>query len=100
MVGGRQILHGIMTIPAITSLQGSSADPSARSFVTSGCKPSISGVSLNNMIRIIATVAFILTVAPALADSAEAWETLRTGGHVALMRHADAPGGAGDPPGF
>ena len=29
-----------------------------------------------------------------------AWKALRAGRHVALMRHADAPGGVGDPPGF
>ena len=34
------------------------------------------------------------------AGEAEAWSALRAGGHVALMRHADAPGGFGDPPGF
>jgi phosphohistidine phosphatase SixA len=33
-------------------------------------------------------------------DAAEAWKALRAGGHVALMRHTDAPGGIGDPPGF
>jgi phosphohistidine phosphatase SixA len=33
-------------------------------------------------------------------DAADAWKALRSGGHVALMRHADAPGGFGDPPGF
>jgi phosphohistidine phosphatase SixA len=33
-------------------------------------------------------------------DAADAWNALRAGGHVALMRHADAPGGVGDPPGF
>ena len=33
-------------------------------------------------------------------EAASAWKALRAGGHVALMRHADAPGGAGDPPGF
>jgi hypothetical protein len=37
---------------------------------------------------------------PTLADEAAAWAALRHGGHVALMRHAEAPGGAGDPPGF
>jgi len=36
----------------------------------------------------------------ASADEAEAWTALRAGRHVALMRHTDAPGGAGDPPGF
>src|SRR2546421_9724813 len=33
-------------------------------------------------------------------DVADAWKALRAGGYVALMRHADAPGGVGDPPGF
>src|ERR1700709_143069 len=36
----------------------------------------------------------------AIADEAEAWNALRAGRHVALMRHTDAPGGAGDPAGF
>jgi phosphohistidine phosphatase SixA len=36
----------------------------------------------------------------ARADEAAAWSALRAGRHVALMRHADAPGGVGDPPGF
>lgn len=34
------------------------------------------------------------------ADEAAAWAALRAGRHVALMRHADAPGGTGDPAGF
>jgi phosphohistidine phosphatase SixA len=34
------------------------------------------------------------------AGEAEAWAALRAGRHVALIRHADAPGGFGDPPGF
>jgi phosphohistidine phosphatase SixA len=33
-------------------------------------------------------------------DSANAWKALQAGGHVALMRHTDAPGSVGDPPGF
>ncbi len=40
------------------------------------------------------------TFVTAIADDTMAWEALRRGGHVALMRHAEAPGGAGDPPGF
>jgi len=36
----------------------------------------------------------------ARADEAAAWAALRAGRHVALMRHADAPGGTGDPAGF
>jgi phosphohistidine phosphatase SixA len=36
----------------------------------------------------------------AVAGEAEVWAALRAGRHVALMRHADAPGGFGDPAGF
>ena len=42
-------------------------------------------------------------VAPGLAsdDSSEAWAALAKGGHVALIRHGNAPPGyGGDPPGF
>ena len=52
----------------------------------------------------LAIVAFVLgssaTAEIARADETAAWSALRAGGHVALMRHADAPGGVGDPPGF
>jgi len=43
-----------------------------------------------------------LIVAPtaAAADSQEAWAALVSGGHVALIRHGNAPPGYGDPPGF
>ena len=48
-----------------------------------------------------AILGFCSTAEIAFADdAADAWKALRAGGHVALMRHADAPGGAGDPPGF
>jgi len=48
-----------------------------------------------------ALLAFCITAEVASADdAADAWKALRAGGHVALMRHADAPGGVGDPPGF
>lgn len=57
------------------------------------------------MSRIAALLLALLIAAsgatqPARADEAAAWQALRAGGHVALMRHAAAPGGAGDPPGF
>jgi phosphohistidine phosphatase SixA len=40
-------------------------------------------------------------VAAAAADDPTAlWAALREGGRVALVRHAEAPGDAGDPPGF
>lgn len=55
--------------------------------------------------RIVASILFGLfgvaaAFLPARAEEIAAWAALRQGGHVALMRHAEAPGGAGDPPGF
>jgi phosphohistidine phosphatase SixA len=56
------------------------------------------------MFRAAALLGLILALtfaAPsARADEDAAWQALRDGGHVALLRHAAAPGGAGDPPGF
>ncbi|MGQ0686209.1 histidine phosphatase family protein [Bradyrhizobium sp.] len=56
------------------------------------------------MRRIRFAVAILLGLVTVLdvarADEAAAWAALRAGRHVALMRHADAPGGTGDPPGF
>ena len=40
-----------------------------------------------------------LLAAPARADQGPLWDALRSGGHVALIRHALAPG-TFDPPGF
>lgn len=53
-------------------------------------------------LRVIAgLVALAFTCAPAGAqDTAALWGKLKEGGRVALIRHAQAPGGAGDPPGF
>ena len=51
----------------------------------------------------LVVVAVWLSVMPAAAadDSQEAWVALANGGHVALIRHANAPPGyGGDPPGF
>ena len=48
-------------------------------------------------------LAILLMAAPGLADdsSDEAWAALAKGGHVALIRHGNAPPGyGGDPPGF
>jgi phosphohistidine phosphatase SixA len=44
--------------------------------------------------------ALVAMLPPARAEESAAWTALRQGGHVALMRHAEAPGGTGDPPGF
>jgi hypothetical protein len=54
------------------------------------------------MIRMLPLLAVLLALCsrPALAaDDAALWAALRAGGHVALMRHVEAPG-SGDPPGF
>jgi len=51
----------------------------------------------------LAALAISLIAAPATAaaDSLEAWAALVNGGHVALVRHGNAPPGyGGDPPGF
>src|SRR5438093_11301401 len=48
-------------------------------------------------------LAIFLIVTPGLAtdDSNEAWAALVKGGHVAVIRHGNAPPGyGGDPPGF
>nr|WP_249792796.1 histidine phosphatase family protein [Bradyrhizobium sp. BRP22] len=59
-------------------------------------------MAVSRMRFVIITFLLAVCTAPdvASADQAEAWAALREGRHVALMRHADAPGGAGDPPGF
>jgi phosphohistidine phosphatase SixA len=55
-------------------------------------------------LRIVRTLVLLVGIcgaaAAARADETDAWAALRAGGHVALMRHTDAPGAAGDPPGF
>ena len=48
-------------------------------------------------------LAILLMATPGLAadDSKEAWAALANGGHVAVIRHGNAPpGSGGDPPGF
>jgi phosphohistidine phosphatase SixA len=48
-------------------------------------------------------LAILLTITPGLAadDPNEAWAALVKGGHVAVIRHGNAPPGyGGDPPGF
>lgn len=50
----------------------------------------------------LAALALSLIVAPmvASADERDTWAALVNGGHVALVRHGNAPPGYGDPPGF
>jgi hypothetical protein len=57
--------------------------------------------------KLKAAFVVILAVMGAVSDASEskaqdkaAYAALRENGAVALMRHADAPGAAGDPPGF
>jgi phosphohistidine phosphatase SixA len=45
-------------------------------------------------------IALIAASAAAADDSQSAWAALAKGGHVALVRHGNAPPGFGDPPGF
>jgi broad specificity phosphatase PhoE len=48
----------------------------------------------------VAALCLVLAVSgQAAADEAPLWRALRSGGHLALLRHALAPG-TGDPPGF
>ncbi len=47
----------------------------------------------------LAACLLFFTSSSAVADDAVLWQALRSGGHVALMRHALAPG-TGDPPQF
>jgi phosphohistidine phosphatase SixA len=43
----------------------------------------------------------LIAVPPAVGDeSRDTWTALVNGGHVALIRHGNAPPGYGDPPGF
>jgi phosphohistidine phosphatase SixA len=51
--------------------------------------------------RIPAIVLAVLCTGPTTAGASETlWAKLKEGGRVALVRHAAAPGAAGDPPGF
>jgi phosphohistidine phosphatase SixA len=52
--------------------------------------------------RVATVLALSLVVVPvAAADEADSWAALLKGGHVALIRHGNAPPGyGGDPPGF
>ena len=55
-----------------------------------------------NAVKVALFIAFLLArgVANAADDVASAWAALRGDGHVALIRHASAPGPAGDPAGY
>lgn len=52
------------------------------------------------LLRYVPMIWLVLCAQPlAAASETAAWDALRAGGHVALVRHASAPG-TGDPPGF
>lgn len=48
---------------------------------------------------VVAFLLAVLATSPSRADEAALWRALAEGGHVAIMRHATAPG-VGDPPNF
>jgi phosphohistidine phosphatase SixA len=49
----------------------------------------------------VLAISLVITPGVAADDSKEAWAALVKGGHVALIRHGNAPPGyGGDPPGF
>jgi phosphohistidine phosphatase SixA len=51
----------------------------------------------------LAVLSIVLSIAPGVAadEAADAWAALARGGHVALIRHGNAPPGyGGDPPGM
>jgi phosphohistidine phosphatase SixA len=51
--------------------------------------------------RAILLLAAVVAGLPAIAEASEAaWDLLRGGGHVVLLRHATTTPGVGDPPGF
>jgi phosphohistidine phosphatase SixA len=65
----------------------------------------MSGAQIRRRVGPVAAsvLAILLMVGPGLAgdDSSDAWAALAKGGHVALIRHGNAPPGyGGDPPGF
>ncbi len=51
------------------------------------------------MARITAAILSLPITAAAWSDDSQVWEALKTDGHIALLRHALAPG-IGDPPAF
>jgi phosphohistidine phosphatase SixA len=56
---------------------------------------------VRRLVPSILAAALIITPAQAADDAKEAWAALVIGGHVALIRHGNAPPGyGGDPPGF
>lgn len=49
----------------------------------------------------VLAISLIITPGVTSADPNDAWAALVKGGHVALIRHGNAPAGyGGDPPGF
>ena len=55
---------------------------------------------MKRLVLVALCIWLIVAPAAAAADSQEAWAALVSGGHVALIRHGNAPPGYGDPPGF
>jgi broad specificity phosphatase PhoE len=59
------------------------------------------GRQFGRLASCVLAISLIITPDVAADDSKEAWVALAKGGHVALIRHGNAPPGyGGDPPGF
>jgi phosphohistidine phosphatase SixA len=59
------------------------------------------GESVSRLVLTLLAAALIVAPPAAADDSQQAWAALVKGGHVALVRHGNAPPGyGGDPPGF
>ena len=54
---------------------------------------------MTRLLQLLALLSALLSGAALANDDAALWDGLRSGRHVALMRHAEAPG-VGDPSGF
>jgi len=58
-------------------------------------------IALLCLVTLLLTVSLVSPRGAAADDTDQAWAALVAGGHVALIRHANAPPGyGGDPPGF
>lgn len=55
---------------------------------------------MKRLVLVALAVWLLATPVAAADDSLDTWAALVNGGHVALIRHGNAPPGYGDPPGF
>jgi phosphohistidine phosphatase SixA len=66
-----------------------------------GCGSGGAGTARARSASALAGISLLLAPAAAADDAKDAWAALAAGGHVAMIRHGNAPPGrGGDPPGF